>query len=105
VTIWIDAQLSPDLASWLHNTFSITAVAVRDLGLRDASDAQIFQAAQVGNVVVLTKDAVPAGGWGCAGGRTGPHKGHSVNEGRENPVWTKPLARRTLRVSLARSTG
>jgi hypothetical protein len=22
----------------------------------------------------------------CAGGRTGPHKGHSVNRARENPV-------------------
>ena len=22
----------------------------------------------------------------CAGGRAGPHEGHSVNEGRENPV-------------------
>lgn len=36
--IWIDAQLSPALATWLTNEFGIEAKAVRELGLRDATD-------------------------------------------------------------------
>jgi len=44
VTIWIDAQLSPGLALWIVHTFGISAIAVRDIGLRDATDRQIFLA-------------------------------------------------------------
>ena len=33
------------------------AVPQRDLGLRDAEDEEIFQAAKAAGVVVLTKDA------------------------------------------------
>jgi predicted nuclease of predicted toxin-antitoxin system len=36
--IWIDAQLAPAIAVWISRTFAITAVAIRDLGLRDAND-------------------------------------------------------------------
>lgn len=57
MTIWIDAQLSPDLATWFEQTSAITAVAVRDVGLRDATDEAIFQAARDANVVILTKDS------------------------------------------------
>ena len=35
MTIWIDAQLSPALALWIAQTFGISAVALRDIGLRD----------------------------------------------------------------------
>jgi len=35
-TIWIDAQLSPAIAAWITSHFAVTAVAVRDLGLREA---------------------------------------------------------------------
>ena len=56
MTVWIDAQLSPDLATWFRETLGITAVAVRNLGLRDATDEAIFQAAREANVIVLTKD-------------------------------------------------
>ena len=56
MTVWIDAQLSPDLAIWFGETLTVTAVAVRDLGLRDASDEAIFQAAREADAVVLTKD-------------------------------------------------
>ena len=38
MTFWLDAQLSPALALWIAETFSISATAVRDLGLRDATD-------------------------------------------------------------------
>ena len=35
---WVDAQLSPQLATWLQLTFGVSALPVRDLGLRDAGD-------------------------------------------------------------------
>jgi predicted nuclease of predicted toxin-antitoxin system len=40
--IWLDAQLSPSIASWLSIEFSVSAIAVRDLGLRDAKDQEFF---------------------------------------------------------------
>jgi predicted nuclease of predicted toxin-antitoxin system len=55
--IWIDAQFSPVIAVWLSSTFSVEAIAVRDLQLRDAKDAEIFNAARLGNAVVMTKDS------------------------------------------------
>lgn len=53
---WIDAQLSPQLAPWLAQRFGVTAYAVRDLGLRDATDRAIFDAARAASAVVITKD-------------------------------------------------
>jgi predicted nuclease of predicted toxin-antitoxin system len=53
---WIEAPLSPAIAAWLNSTFSVEAIAVRDLQLRDAKDAEIFNAARVSNAVVMTKD-------------------------------------------------
>lgn len=53
---WIDAQLSPQLASWLAQRFGVTAFAVRDLGLRDATDRAIFDAARAAGAVVISKD-------------------------------------------------
>jgi len=57
MTIWIDAQISPSIASWVSNTFGVHAVAVRDVGLREAKDQEIFQAARKDNAVVMTKDS------------------------------------------------
>jgi predicted nuclease of predicted toxin-antitoxin system len=57
MTIWIDAQLSPAIAAWLRSTFGMDAVAVRDLGLREATDEQVFAAARRANAVVMTKDS------------------------------------------------
>jgi len=57
VTIWIDAQLSPALALWIVQTFGISAVALRDIGLRDGTDRQIFLAAKEQSTIVMTKDA------------------------------------------------
>jgi len=54
--IWLDAQLSPSLAVWLSRKFKLEAVAVRDVGLRNAEDREIFQAARKADVVVVTKD-------------------------------------------------
>lgn len=44
MTIWVDAHLSP-------------AIALRDLGLRDAEDTEIFEAAKAQEVIVMTKDS------------------------------------------------
>ena len=58
MTLWIDAHLSPLIAAWLTGAFAdVQAVSLRDLGLRDAEDEEIFQAAKAAGVVVLTKDA------------------------------------------------
>jgi len=48
--------LSPAIASWISREFSVSAIAVRDLGLRDAKDQEIFSAARQANAVVMTKD-------------------------------------------------
>ena len=54
--IWIDAQLSPSIALWIEMNFEVEAKAVRTLGLRDASDLEIFEAARDASAVVMTKD-------------------------------------------------
>ncbi|MBS4027054.1 MAG: DUF5615 family PIN-like protein [Ignavibacteriales bacterium] len=56
MTLWIDAQLSPSIAKWIEEKFSIRSIAVKELGLRDATDKEIFFAARKENVVVVTKD-------------------------------------------------
>lgn len=56
MTIWVDAHLSPAIATWITNTLGITAVALRDIGLRDAEDHEIFEAAKAQEVIVMTKD-------------------------------------------------
>ncbi|MBD1889348.1 DUF5615 family PIN-like protein [Coleofasciculus sp. FACHB-SPT9] len=56
MTIWVDAQLSPAIAPWIANTFGVTAVALRDIGLRDAEDFEIFEAAKAQGAIVMTKD-------------------------------------------------
>ena len=57
MTLWIDAQLSPDLARWFQQRFGVAAMAVRDLGLREADDEVIFAAARHADAIVLTKDS------------------------------------------------
>ena len=56
MTIWVDAQLSPEIAPWIANKFGVTAVALRDIGLRDAEDHEIFEAAKAQGAIVITKD-------------------------------------------------
>ena len=57
MTIWVDAQLSPALAGWITDALGIPAVALRDLGLRDAEDPEIFEAAKAQQAIVMTKDS------------------------------------------------
>jgi len=56
MTIWIDAQFSPAIAAWIQSTLGVTALALRDIGLRDAEDEEIFAAAKIASVIVMTKD-------------------------------------------------
>lgn len=57
MTIWVDAHLSPAIANWITDTFGVEAVALRDLGLRDAEDPEIFETAKALEVIVMTKDS------------------------------------------------
>ncbi|MEH2279889.1 MAG: DUF5615 family PIN-like protein [Nostoc sp.] len=57
MTIWIDAHLSPAIATWIAITFGITALALRDVGLRDAEDTEIFEAARATGAIFMTKDS------------------------------------------------
>jgi predicted nuclease of predicted toxin-antitoxin system len=55
--IWLDAQLPPQLAAWIKTEFATEAVAVRDLGLREANDRAIFEAAREANAILVSKDS------------------------------------------------
>jgi predicted nuclease of predicted toxin-antitoxin system len=54
--LWIDAQLSRHLAPWLRQELGVEAYSAGKLGLRDAKDREIFEAARKPGVIVLTKD-------------------------------------------------
>jgi predicted nuclease of predicted toxin-antitoxin system len=57
VILWLDAQLSPALASWISERFTpIQAVPVRELGLRNSGDREIFAQARSAGAIVMTKD-------------------------------------------------
>jgi predicted nuclease of predicted toxin-antitoxin system len=56
VNLWLDEQLSPALAAWIARQLNVVAQAVRDLGLKSASDPEIFFAARQADAVVITKD-------------------------------------------------
>nr|WP_068816827.1 DUF5615 family PIN-like protein [Phormidesmis priestleyi] len=49
--------ISPTIATWITNTFGITALALRSIGLRDAEDFEIFEAAKAQGVIFMTKDS------------------------------------------------
>ena len=55
--IWIDAQMSPVIAAWITTHFSVACLAVRDVGLRDAEDREIFLEARKQSAIVMTKDS------------------------------------------------
>ena len=57
MTFWLDAHLDPSLAAWLGSRFGIIAKALREIGLTDADDSVLIQAAQrFGSIVIITKD-------------------------------------------------
>ena len=55
--IWIDAQLSPLLAKWITDEFNISCTHVRDVGLTNSTDKEIFLEARKINAIVITKDS------------------------------------------------
>ncbi|MBD1870848.1 DUF5615 family PIN-like protein [Cyanobacteria bacterium FACHB-471] len=57
MTIWVDAHLSPAIATWISSAFGVTALALRDVDLRDAEDLEIFEAAKAQDVIFMTKDS------------------------------------------------
>jgi predicted nuclease of predicted toxin-antitoxin system len=58
VRIWLDAQLSPSIASWIESSFDVDeAFAVQiDEALRSKKDREIFERARQVGAVVMTKD-------------------------------------------------
>ena len=56
MTFWIDARLSPHLAPWIEATFGVEPPSVKRLGLRDAKDREVFDAAPAAEALVMTKD-------------------------------------------------
>ena len=54
--IWLDAHLSPRIAGWIRDNLSYESIALRDLGLRDADDTEIFARGREADVIILTKD-------------------------------------------------
>jgi predicted nuclease of predicted toxin-antitoxin system len=57
VIFWVDAQLPPGLATWITESFGAQTFALRELGLRDAEDAEIFRRARAAEAVRISKDA------------------------------------------------
>ena len=49
--------MSPRTARWIETHFQVAALPLRDLGLRDAGDEEIFAEARIANSIVLTKDS------------------------------------------------
>lgn len=57
---WVDAQLPPGLAVWMREVQGVDAKALREIGLRDAEDLEIFMAARRdagAEAVVISKDS------------------------------------------------
>lgn len=57
MTIWLDAQLSPAISTWISQQYGVSTIALRDLGLRDATDREIFFATRAVDAIVMTKDS------------------------------------------------
>lgn len=57
MTLWLDAHLSPALSPGLEAALGCKVVPIRELGLREASDLEIFTSAKLNNSTILTKDS------------------------------------------------
>jgi predicted nuclease of predicted toxin-antitoxin system len=58
MTFWIDAQLDPTLAEWLGSRFGVIAKPLREIGLRDATDLELFEAGRrFSEIVIVSKDS------------------------------------------------
>ena len=52
----VDNQLPPALARFIESEFKANALHVADLGLRDASDAEVWRYASAKNLILISKD-------------------------------------------------
>jgi len=58
MTFWIDAHLDPSLCEWLGSRFKVIAKSLREIGLRDGEDIELFEAAgRFQDIVIVTKDS------------------------------------------------
>ena len=65
--LWLDAHISPKLVPWIHDTFGMDVLHVRDLGLREAEDPDIFYKARAADAIKEEKFAnVKRGDKKCA---------------------------------------
>jgi predicted nuclease of predicted toxin-antitoxin system len=56
--IWVDAQLPQTLAGWLNSRFEVETLSLKDLGLRDARNIEIFEVARSALLVLSMTDAL-----------------------------------------------
>ena len=49
--------MPPALAAWLSEKYAAEAFSLRDLGMRDATDAEIFETARQAGAVIISKDS------------------------------------------------
>ena len=61
--LWLDAHISPKLVPWIHDPFGMDVLHVRDLGLREAEDPDIFYKARAADAIVITKDGTLLSFW------------------------------------------
>jgi len=54
--VWLDAQISPIMAPWINEQFTVDCLPLVDLGLDRATDIQIFEAARRAGATVMSKD-------------------------------------------------
>ena len=52
----VDNQLPPALARFIESEFKANALHVADLGLRDASDAEVWRYASAKDLILISKD-------------------------------------------------
>ena len=53
---WFDAHISPAVAKWMIELYKVKAASLRQLGLRNADDADIFKSARESKVIFVSKD-------------------------------------------------
>lgn len=55
---WIDLNLPPSMATWLHDAFAVNAKSFFELGFLLKSDIEVFKIAQsrLNTIIITTKD-------------------------------------------------
>ncbi len=54
--IWLGVQLPPSMATWMCDELALDVRTLKELGLRDAKDRDIFTAARNAAAVLISKD-------------------------------------------------